>query len=258
MVAAAVNPARERASFIYVWLASACVLMAFGGFAGTYWLQLAGGTFIGGTMLMHLHGGLFSAWTLLLLSQTWLAANGRLEHHRAWGLVGLSLATAMVLIGLALANRSVGQYLAQGYGDRARAFYILPFASITLFAIFFAAAVANIERSEWHKRFMIVATVSLLQAAAARVGFLLTTGGGPGARPGLAPPVPPSLGINGAAMVSLILIAGMIYDWRTRGRPHPAYVIGLVTILGVALLGPALTATHGWVAFTDLMGGFAK
>jgi hypothetical protein len=50
----------------------------------------------------------------------------------------------------------------------------------------------------------------------------------------------------------------MIYDWRTRGRPHPAYVIGLVTILGVALLGPALTATHGWAAFTDLMGGFAK
>ena len=50
--------------------------------------------------LLHLHGALFSAWTLLLLSQTWLAANDRLEHHRAWGLVGISLATALLFVAI--------------------------------------------------------------------------------------------------------------------------------------------------------------
>ena len=257
MVAATIGGgARTRAGSIYVWLAAACLAMAFGGFAETYWLQLAPGTFVGGTPLMHLHAGLFFVWTLLLLSQTWLAANGRLQHHRAWGLAGLSLATAMVLVGLALANRSEAHYLAQGYGDRARAFYVLPFGSIALFAAFFAAAVANISRPDWHKRLMIVATASLLQAAAARVGFVLATGGGPGARPGLAPPVPPEFGIRGTAMVSVILLAGVIYDWRTRGRPHPAYLVGLGALFAVAIGSHWFTATAGWRQFVDAMQAF--
>jgi hypothetical protein len=52
----------------YVWMAAACVLIAFGGFAPTYWLQLIPGTFIG-PALLHIHGWLFSAWTLLFLVQ---------------------------------------------------------------------------------------------------------------------------------------------------------------------------------------------
>lgn len=258
MVAVAMGGgAQTRSRPIYVWLAGACALLAFGGFAGTYWVQLAAGSFVGGTPLLHLHAGLFFAWTLLLLSQTWLAANGRLEHHRAWGLLGLSLATAMVFVGLALANRSEAHYLAQGYGDRARAFYVLPFGSIALFAAFFAAAVANISRPDWHKRFMIVATCSLLQAAAARIGFLIATGGGPGARPGLAPPVPPEFGVRGTVMVSAIILAGVIYDWRTRGRPHPAYLVGLAALFGVALTSHWFTATAGWRQFVDAMQAFA-
>jgi len=91
MVAAAINPARAKTGYFYVWMAGACVLIAFGGFAPTYWLQLAPGTFVG-PPLLHIHGVLFSAWTLLLLSQTLLAANGRLDHHRAWGLAGIASA----------------------------------------------------------------------------------------------------------------------------------------------------------------------
>src|SRR5258708_32291878 len=98
MVATTISPTRASTGRFYVWMAGACALIAFGGFAETYWLQLAQGTFVGGPLL-HLHGLLFSAWTLLFLSQTWLAANDQLEHHRAWGVVGISLATAMVFVG---------------------------------------------------------------------------------------------------------------------------------------------------------------
>ena len=72
-------------------MAVVCALVAIGGFAPTYWLQLAARTFVR-PPLFHLHGALFTAWTLLLLSQTILAVQGRLDHHRAWGLVGISLA----------------------------------------------------------------------------------------------------------------------------------------------------------------------
>ena len=90
----AVQPARDRRSF-YVFMATTCLVVALLGFAPTYWLQLTPGTFIG-TPLLHLHAVLFSAWPLYLLVQTTLAARGRIGRHRAWGLLGISLATAMV------------------------------------------------------------------------------------------------------------------------------------------------------------------
>src|SRR4051794_35676826 len=69
MVATTLNPARASTGYFYVWMAAACVAVAFGGFAPTYWLQVPAGTFVGAPIL-HLHGLVFSAWTLLLLSQT--------------------------------------------------------------------------------------------------------------------------------------------------------------------------------------------
>lgn len=249
--------AESRTAPIYVWLAGACALFAFGGFAATYWLQLAAGTFVGGTPLLHLHATLFSAWTLLLLSQAWLGWRGQLEHHRAWGVAGVSLATAMLFVGMALAIHSVNAYLADGHGDAARAFFMLPFQGLFLFAVFFVAALAKLAQPDWHKRLMIVATVVLLPAAAARIGFLIATGGGPGARPGLAPPPPVALGINGALMASVILLAGIAYDWRTRGRPHPAYLVGLAGLVGTALAGTWVSGTGAWLGFVDAMLGFA-
>jgi hypothetical protein len=79
-VANEIEPVREKARLFYVWIAAACAVVAFGGFAPTYWLQIPAGTFVG-SPLVHVHGVLFSSWTLLLLSQTLLVANGRLRNH---------------------------------------------------------------------------------------------------------------------------------------------------------------------------------
>src|SRR4051794_1090678 len=101
MVASAINPAARRSmGTFYVWMAALFVLIAFSGFAETYWLQLPAGTFTG-SPLLHLHGLLYSAWTIFFLVQTILAATGRMQHHRAWGVAGISLATAMVFVGMA-------------------------------------------------------------------------------------------------------------------------------------------------------------
>ena len=186
-VAIEIEPVREKVRLFYVWMAAACAVIAFGGFAPTYWLQLPAGTFVG-SPLVHIHGALFSSWTLLLLSQTLLVANGRLRNHRAWGLAGISLATAMVFMGLAAAIQTLTTGLRAGYGDHSRAFLILPVSGMLLFAGFFIAAITNIQRPETHKRLMLLATITLLQAAMARIFFVLITGGGPGLRPGLGPP----------------------------------------------------------------------
>jgi hypothetical protein len=257
MVATAITPARPSTGYFYVWVAAACAAIAFGGFAGTYWLQVPAGTFVGAP-IVHVHGLLFSAWTLLLLSQTWLAANDRLDHHRAWGLAGISLATAMVFVGLATAINSAKIGSAGGHEFAAKAFMIVPVSAIFLFAGLMIAAVANINRPDWHKRLMLVATIGLLQAAMARVFFMVITGGGPGLRPGLGVPQPVQITVAPGLVVDLLIVAGIVYDWRTRGRPHPAYLIagGLTLLLQVARI--PLSAMSGWQAFAGQLMAFGQ
>lgn len=254
MVTAELTTARQKAGHFYIWMGGICAVVAFGGFAPTYWLQVPVGTFVGPTIL-HVHAALFSAWTLLLVSQTVLAAEGRMNNHRAWGLVGISLATAMVCIGLAVAINGLTTSLAAGYGDPARAFFVVPVSGISLFAGFFVAAIVSIQRSrpQAHKRLMLLATISLLPAPVGRPFFVLAIGGGPGMRPGIGPPLAPILGLVPGLVAELMIVAGIIYDWRTRGRPHPVWLIGAAVMTAVILLRVPLSGTPAWRAFADAL-----
>lgn len=257
MVAATLNTARLKAGYFYVWMAAICALVAFGAFAATYWLQLPAGTFVG-SPIIHLHAALFSAWTILLLSQTTLVVQGRLENHRAWGLVGISLATAMVFTGLGATINTLHIGLAAGYGDTSLSFSVLPVSTIALFAGFFIAAIVNIKRSEAHKRLILLATISLLQAAMARVFFVLITGGGPGLRPGLGPPPPLEIGLVPSLLVELLILAGIIYDWRMRGRPHPVWLIGAGITTAVILVRGPFATTSAWLAAANFLASFGR
>ena len=248
-VAIEIEPVRKVRLF-YVWMAAACAVVAFGGFAPTYWLRLPPARSWAHRLCTYM-ARCSQAGTLLLLSQTLLVANGRLRNHRAWGLAGISLATAMVFMGLAAAIQTLTAGLRAGYGDHSRAFLILPVSGMVLFAGFFIAAIANIQRPETHKRLMLLATITLLQAAMARIFFVLITGGGPGLRPGLGPPPPLAIGLVPSLITELLIVAGLVYDWRTRGRPHPVWVIGAAVTTAVILLRGPLGGTHVWLAFAD-------
>jgi hypothetical protein len=246
-----VAPRRAMArTRFYLWLSLACLAIGVGGFAPTYWVQVPAGTFTG-TPLMHIHALLFTSWLVLLVGQNWRIAQGRLDHHRGWGLIGIALATAMLLVGYMTAIVGLEERYAQGHGDNARAFLIVPFFSITVFYGFVIAAIANIRRPEWHKRFIFVATASALIAAVARFFLIYNRGFGPGVRPGNFPPNPVNASVPALIIVSLLIVSGMIHDWRTRGRPHPAWTIGLAVLLGGGLLRTPLASTPAWLTFAD-------
>ena len=251
----AVSPVLDTRRWFYVWMAGACVLIAFVGFAPTYWLQLTSGTVVG-SPLLHLHALLFSAWPLYLLLQTVLAARGRVARHRAWGLLGVSLATAMVLVGFAVADDVLVARLAAGFGDRARAFHIASTSIIVLFGIFTAAAIVSVGRPEVHKRLMLLATISILPPAIARLFFAVSVGVGPGLRPGLGPPRAVESVMAPALAADALILAGVIYDMRTRGRPHPAYVVGGALLLAVQVLRVPVSTTQWWYAIADLLARF--
>lgn len=255
MTAAAIPGQRSLGTF-HLWMAGLFVLIAFGGFFVTYWMQLPAATFVGPPIL-HLHGLLFSAWTLFYFWQTWLIASRNTANHRAWGVAGVSLATAMFFVGMATAIDSMHEGIVGGHAEAAKAFAIVPISAIFLFAILVGAAVVTVKTPETHKRFMFLATVSILQAALGRVFFLAIFGGGPGNRPGVHPPAPVATTIGPGVIVAVLIAAALVYDWRKTGKLHPVTLWGglAVVALEVGLRVP-LSTTPQWMAIADWFGAF--
>ena len=107
------------------------------------------------------------------MNQTRLAASGAVPRHRELGVAGVALATGMFFAGTGLAISSVNRFEAAGFGDAARAFSIVSLTGIVLFAVLICLAIVNVKKPEIHKRLMLVATISILQAAVGRWFLLL-------------------------------------------------------------------------------------
>lgn len=242
--------ARREAQWFYVWMAGTCVLIAFGGFTPTYWAKMAAGSFHAAPV-MHIHGALFFAWTLFFLTQTLFVATGRTLRHRDWGLFGIALASVMMCTALLATLNSIKVGNAIGMGDAARRFSVVPISALLLFAGFMWAAIANVRNADLHKRFMLLANIPLMHAAMGRVFMTLF------APPDAKGPPPVAVTVPASFAVDLIIVAAMIYDWRTRGRPHKAYLIGLPILLVVQLLMVPISTSAGWMAIAKWVESLA-
>lgn len=231
--------APPRAEYFYFYMAVSCVAVAFLGFAPTYWMPVMQGTFRANP-IVHIHGLVFFVWTLFFVYQTWLAASGRLARHRAVGMIGISIATAMAILGTLVAINQMKSAVALGLADEGKAFAIVPLSSIVFFAMVVAFAIGNAQRPEWHKRLMLVATISILDAAVARWFLVLL------APPGSVGPPPVSVDVPPALVTCILLVIAIARDWRVRGRPHPAYVIGLGALVAIKFVQVPLSATAFW------------
>lgn len=246
-----------KVGYFYVWMSAAIALFAFAAFAPTYWMQIPAGTFVG-TSLVHIHSAIFTAWTLFLVSQSLLAAKGRIRDHRAWGMAGIGLATAVFIMGSAVAIASLRYRMVLGPGA-AQSSFIVAITNMVLFGGFFIAAMVNAKRSETHRRFIFLATISLLPAAITRITYYMAKGSGPGLRPtlGPAPPVISQL-MPHLLVVGAFIFAGILYDWKTRGRPHSAWLIGSAVIITAFLLRAPFSDTRLWKGFAEASAHIAE
>jgi hypothetical protein len=220
-------------------MALLCAGVAFVGFAPTYWLPMFAGT-LKAHPVVHIHALVFFFWVVFFVVQTWLAATRRLATHRAMGLIGISIATTMTIAGILIAINRMHAADVMGQKVAGLAFAIVPLGSIAFFAIVFTAAVANIRRPDWHKRLMLVASVSILDAPIARwfMAFLA-----PDAPPG---PPPVAVDIAPSMVAMLVLVPAMIVDWRHRGRVHAAFVIGAACYVALKFVQVPLSTTAQW------------
>jgi len=234
--------AQSRTGYFYFYMALSCAAVAFLGFAPTYFLPVARGSFPP-LPVVHVHGLIFFAWSLYFVFQTWLAASGRIAKHRTTGMIGVSLATAMTIMGFLAAVSAMKRSAALGLTDEGIAFAIVPLSGILFFAVVFAIAAVNFRRPEIHKRLMLLAAISILDAAVARWFLTFLAPPGPAGPPPVPVTIPPAL------VASLLLVVAVVFDWRTRGRPHPAYIYGGAALVVVKLLNWPVSTTAAWHAF---------
>jgi hypothetical protein len=254
MTAAAMPQASLRPPGFYVWMSGACILLVFVGFAPTYWGPLLGNRLVVAP-IVHLHAAVFSGWMLFVFVQSLLGARAKLRWHRGLGLFAISYVTLMACIGLIAMSANLRDGVAGGWTDRSRPFAIVTLSALCLFLGFFTAAIFQVRRPEWHKRLMLVASILLAEAAVARASTFVigqfvalpTTSGGP-------PPV--SVTLQGIPIMSALLLVGALYDWRKRGRPHAAYIVGLGVFLVVAVLRVPIAYTTIWTNFMIALENF--
>lgn len=237
-------------SLFYVYIGLAFVVIAFGGFAQTFWGPLATGTFKADAVI-HLHGALYSAWTVFFVWQAALIANGRRLDHRSWGMAGISLATAMVFSGIIAAINSMNLADAAGMGDAGRRFSIVSITAALLFGFTVTAGIMSVRNPESHKRWMLLATVPLMQAPVGRILRPIFAADFSG-------PPPVFVTVPAALLVDLLIVAAIVHDWRTRGRPHRVYLIGGALIVATQLLRVPVSTTEAWMscaAWVQQLGG---
>jgi len=224
----------------YGGMAVALALTVFGGFAPTYYTRLLSGpkaTMSGGpfTTLVHLHAALFTTWVLLFLAQTALVAARRVAVHRRLGVAGAVLAAAMVAAGTTLAVATAKRGGAP-VGVDPLAFMAIPIFDMIVFSGFVTAALLLRRDKEAHKRLMLLAYISIVVAAVARL-------------PGVLPLGPPGFFGLGYAF-ALLAVA---YDLVTRRRVHKAYAWGVPLLVASVPVRLAVSGTAAWHALGQLL-----
>lgn len=234
-IAGARPSARAQSRYFYFQMALACVAVAFLGFLPTYFMPMAQGA---GRFdpVVHIHGMIFFSWTIFFAVQTWIAASGQIARHRSVGLIGVSLATAMVIFGVMVGMHMMHGTAAAGDPESGIRFSIVPFSDIVCFAILVVAAFFNIPRPEWHKRLMLMATISILGAPVFRWFAVL----GHIQNPTI------FTAMEAQAVVVLLALVPLLRDWRVTGRLHPAMMWGFAGIIASRLVQGTLGTTDGW------------
>lgn len=202
----------------YAAVAWLFVIVAIAGFAPRS-VAILSGTLRSPPLVVHLHAAVMASWVVLLAVQATLSLTGRLDLHRKWGLA--SLVVAPVVLTMLIAVTVVRQNDAAGTpaGPIVNNILFLQIRSIVLFPTFFIWALRTRRTDpEMHKRMILLATLILLDAAIARMGWLPYN------------EFPKSyLAIH--VYLVLLLVPALLYDLIRLGRIHRAWVWGLALTL---------------------------
>ncbi len=227
---------RSRAYYVVALaLAAWCALAFARTFYLRYWFDVPPLT-----VLLPLHGVVFTAWFVLFAIQARLISKQDYQTHRKLGIAGAVLAGLIVILGLATAVASASATRPRGMGMTSAQFVLLPTLAIVLFGAFVSAALYWRRKPQIHRRLMMLAMISVLGPPSARVLLLLGLQG--------------HFLLMQTSVTAAFVIACLAADWVKHRSVHPLYAIG-GTLLVIswplrawAARTPAWEAVGNWMA----------
>jgi hypothetical protein len=211
------------------------------GFARTYYLKGFFATPPIPSRFVHLHGIVMTAWVALFIAQVSLVAKRRTKVHQRLGILGGVLAALVVVVGIL-----TGLYAAArgaSPGPPALQFLIVPLGDMVVFAILIAVALYFRRRLDVHKRLMLLAALTFLGPAIARIPLNFIANGGPLAFYGL---------------TDLCILAFIAFDTIRHRRLHPAFLWGTLFIFVMQPLRIFLAGTDAWLRFATALVGLVQ
>lgn len=205
---------------------------------------------------LHVHGAILTSWFVWLVVQTSLIKTNRIAQHRRLGAVGAILGLAVVFAGPLATLNVVSRIRAAGFnldmdistlgvsglgtGESIEHFLsatvVWPnLASIATFAVLLLAAILLRHRSQAHKRLMVLASISIVGPALARISRWPVLGGEQG------PFIPLALVV--------LLLAVILHDVISTRRVHPATLLGTTFAVLMVAGGLAIGASPFGAAF---------
>lgn len=194
---------------------------------------------------LYVHGIVLTSWFVWAFIQSLLISAGKTAYHRRFGAVGACFAAVVVVAALMASFGSVSRKgfdlnaSASVMGNGITGITVAQFYSgvvwgnivnVFSFAVFLAAAVILRRRPQVHKRFMLLASISLIEPALARIARWPGLGGEQG------PFIP--------VVVWSLILALAVHDLVSRKRVESSTAIGIVWLL-IARNGAVLVSNSG-------------
>lgn len=223
--------------FFFAGMGVAILLIALAGFGPSFFLALVRGEFHR-PWFVHVHGIIMFGWLLLFIAQATLAGTGRLRLHKRLGIISFYLfilimisAVAVSVNGLVHTPPPIERLIDNIFLLQLLAFILLP--------LFFIIGMAERKRRpEYHKRYILLLTFLMVEAALSRIDWLP--------------------GMSGDSFIwaqylylDTVLAALVFYDFTRFGRPHPASLIGGGIIIIYQVMAVLLWDSAWWLGTAD-------
>ena len=215
----------------YLWVALACATIAVTGFGRSYYLKYVFGT-PPLPLLLHVHGAIMSLWCLLFGAQTFFIASHRVQIHRRLGIFGAVFAIAVVALGTYVTVEATAREVRGHVVQRFHFLFGFNLVNLLVFFILVVTALALRGRPDFHKRLMLLATVTLLAPAVARIVLLFTHDG-----------------TSQLLAFDACIVACVAVDTVLHRRLHPAFGWGAASVLVPLHLIFSAVGAKWWLPF---------